>query len=65
MQGRGQDVGQHYRAHTTLLLLSEGAGLGHTNGIKHHWGILAQEEHNDRQNTGCNGLAKGRFMVLC
>lgn len=64
MQGGGQDVGHHHRAHTTLLLLSERAGLGHANRIKHHQGILAREEHNDRHNTSRNGLTKGRFMVL-
>lgn len=41
-QGGGQDVGHHHGANATLLPLSERAGLGHTNGIKHHRGSLGR-----------------------
>lgn len=78
-QGGRHDVGHDDRAHAALLLLSQRAGLGHTNGIKCHRGAgggrrrgereggwdLGRKIQSDKRGTGCKSLAKGRFMVLC
>lgn len=58
-QGGGQDVGHHGGAHATLLPLGERAGLGHTNGMKHHRGNL----NTGRAATDKTGVATDRLNI--